>query len=318
MVRIGIVGAGWVAREHLKVMKVLADVTPVGIYSRTRAKADALAQEFGIEACYDTLDQLMSQAKPDALMLCVSENQMREVGLKALDFHVPLFFEKPAGLTPADNLILLKKAQANQIKTMVGFNRRYYSIFRQGLNIIHQHGQLRGLIIQGHERFWRDREGGKFAVDVLDNWVYANSTHTLDLLRFFGGEPEQIHVMKDSIHEKSGDQFSVSLKMDSGALAHYSSFWYSPGGWSVTLFGDGVTVEFKPLEKGVWIDKQFQSHDIKPDQMDIDFKPGFYAQLNAFAHLVKTGEGPWPLLDLQGAYQTMSIAERLMTHQEKK
>lgn len=312
-VRVGIIGAGSMARQHLAVMAQVKGMKAVGIASRTLTKAQAVAQEFGIGCCLDHIDDLIQEARPDALMVLVNEDQIFDVVRSMIPYGLPLFVEKPAGLTPKENLILAQLARQKGIKSMVGFNRRYYSIFHKGLAIIAQHGPLLGIHVQGHERFWRVREGGNFKPEIINHWIYANSTHTIDLLRFFGKEVSDVTVMNHAFKESQADQIAAMMRTTSGAIAQYQSHWYSPGGWVVVLYGDGVSVEFKPLEQGRWIDRDFKTHDILPEDYDARFKPGLYGQMQAFAAMVRTGQLPWPGLDLEGSYQTMSLAEQMCT-----
>jgi predicted dehydrogenase len=309
-VSIGLIGAGAMARQHLQVIKAIEGVEVVGLTSRTRARAELLAREFGINACYDTIQDLARQASVDALMVLVNADQMFSVGKEALTLGVPVFFEKPAGLTPEENLELADLAQNKNIPNMVGFNRRYYSIYRKGLDIIRQHGPLLGISIEGHERIWRIHEAATFNPKIVHSWLYANSTHTIDLLRFFGGEINGLNVFGRRLREPLGDQFTAIMTMDSGALAQYQAFWHSPGGWRAVLYGDGVTVEFKPLEKGQWTDKDLKTHDIEPDIEDVQFKPGLYGQMSAFIQLVKGNHTQWPAADLKSAYETMVLAQK--------
>jgi predicted dehydrogenase len=315
--KLGLVGAGWVAQQHLDVIAALDGVAAAGIVSRSRAKAEQLAEKYKIAVCAADLAGLVREAKPDALMLLVSEDQMFAVANEALKYKLPLFLEKPSGLTPAENLKLAKAAEQLAVPNMVGFNRRYYSIFHQGLEIIKRHGRLLGVAVEGHERMWRVRDLKKFPENVLANWLFANSTHTIDLLRFFGGEVKTVKALAHKLKEARGDQFAAVFELASGALGNYSAHWYSPGGWRAVLYGEGVTVEFKPLEKGVWTDREFKTHEIEPDPVDVKFKPGFYRQLEAFARLVREGKQDWPLLDLSGAYQTMKLAEEISYGPEK-
>lgn len=308
-IRIGIIGAGWAARQHLGVIRALDGMEAAGIVSRTRTKAEALAREFGIPVCADDLAGLVRTARPDGLMVLVSADQMPAVITQALPYRLPLFAEKPPALTCADTARLADLARETGTPTMVGFNRRYYSIFHQGLEVIRRHGRLRGVTVEGHERMWRIRDGGKFSEEVMAAWIFANSTHTIDLLRFFGGDVESLAACAQARLEKNGDQFAAVMRLSSGAIGQYQAFWYSPGGWSVRLYGDGVTVVFQPLEKGCWIDRDFQTHDLAPDPADQEFKGGFYGQMKAFADLIRTGRKAWPLADLEDALRTMRLAE---------
>ncbi len=310
-IRLGLIGAGWVARQHLESIKAVDWIETAGITSRTRSKAEQLASEYRIPACLDNLESLVQQTSPDALMILVSEDQLFNVTSLALRCKLPLFIEKPAGLSPEETFKLSELARQQSVPTMVGFNRRYYSIFRKGLDIICQHGPLLGVAVEGHERMWRIREGKKFSECVMENWFYLNSTHTIDLLRFFGGEVKAVKSIARRYIERGGDQFAAIVELESGAIGQYNAHWYSPGGWKVVLYGDGVTVEFKPLEKGFWTDKDFKTHEIEPDEPDVKFKPGFFRQLEAFGNLVRYGKSEWPMLDLSGAYKTMLLAKEI-------
>jgi predicted dehydrogenase len=294
------------------VIQAIDGIEAVGITSRTQAKAEQLASAFGIKSCAEDVPSLIARARPDALMVLVNEDQMVKVVSQVIPCGLPLFIEKPAGLTPEENLRLAALAEQYALPTMVGFNRRYYSIFHKGLKIIQEHGLLLGVAVEGHERMWRIREGKKFSEEVMADWIFANSTHTIDLLRFFGGEPSHVTSLAHRhMREARGDQFAAIMELERGAIGHYQAHWYSPGGWRVVLYGEGVTVEFKPLESGRWIDKSFQAHEIEPDEMDQKFKPGFYHQMAAFAEFVRHGKMTWPMLDLQGAYMTMLLAKNI-------
>ncbi len=268
-----------------------------------------MAKSYGIEQVFDNINDLIAKCVPDALMILVSANQIYDVTQKLIPTNIPLFIEKPPGLIPEQAKTLAEATDKYGTKNMVGFNRRYYSIFRKGLEIINKHGRLLGVAVEGHERFWQI-ESRDIPDAIRESWIYANSTHTIDLLRLFGGEVEQINPLKNSVKEKTGDQFAASMVFKSGALGTYSSHWYSPGGWTATLFGEGVTVKFKPLEKGVWIDTNLKEYEIHPDEVDIKYKPGFYRQIEAFDKMVKTDILETPGIDLGGALKTMILAEK--------
>ncbi len=312
VLRIALIGAGNMARHHMMVMAVMPYLRAVGVFSRTRPKAEALAAEFGKIKVFDSIDDMMREAKPDALMVLVSETQAFDVASSVMKFGVPLFIEKPAGLTPEATKQLADMARRLNVLTMVGYNRRYYSLFHKGLDLVSQRGPLLGVFVQGHERFWRIREGRKFSDDVLRQWIYANSTHTIDLLHFLGGEAKAVMSMTRSFREASPDQMAAVMGLGDGTIGQYQAHWYSPGGWAATLYGDGITVEFKPLEKGQWTDRDFKTQEIVPDETDQKFKPGMHGQMKAFAALVRDRKKVWPMADLDDAYQTMRLAEQII------
>jgi len=283
-------------------------VRVAGMTSRTISKAEKLANSFQIDQVYDGVAALVQKCAPDGIMVLVSANQIYDVAVNLIPAGIPLFLEKPPGLVPEQTKTLVELADKYSTKNMVGFNRRYYSIFHKGIELINQNGGLLGVAVEGHERFWKivDRD---IPNEIRENWIYANSTHTIDLLRLFGGEVEQINALKNSLKEKNGDQFVASMKFVSGTIGTYTSHWFSPGGWTVTLYSDTIAVQFKPLEKGIWIDTDFQQHDIMPDEVDIKYKQGFYKQMEAFVNMVRTGMLETPAMDLAEALKTMELAK---------
>lgn len=308
-VKVGIIGAGNIVNKHLDVIRDIDWIEAVGITSRTYDKARQVADEYGILVCTDTVEMLLEKAKPDALMVLVSADQIYTVSSAIIPLRLPLFIEKPPGLTPHETKRLAELSEDHSVHTMVGYNRRYYSIFHKGREIIHEHGDLLGVRVEGHERFWKIAD--KLRKTIRSHWIYANSTHTIDLLRFFGGEPSTVNALSQGYVEENGDQFAAIMRLDSGAIGHYSAHWYSPGGWSVVLYGDGVTVEFNPLESGRWTDKDFNTYDIEPDEVDVRYKPGFYAQMEAFGKMVLGKKLAWPSQDLTASYMTMKLAQKI-------
>ncbi len=308
-INLGVIGAGNIAAEHLKAIGNIETLNVIGIASRTRLKAENLAKEYGIPAVYDTFAQLIDQGQPDALLILVSADQIFSVTKSIIPFKLPFFVEKPPGLVPEETNELVGLAQMHNTPNMVGYNRRYYSIFHKGIDLIQRHGRLLGVAIEGHERFWN--VAGRVNETVRSNWIFGNSTHTIDLLRFFGGEISNISAVQKSHLERNGDQFAAVLEFEAGAIGNYIAHWYSPGGWSVRLFGQGVAVEFKPLETGVWMTTDFNPHPINPASVDLEYKPGFYRQMRAFAKMLNTGVLAWPGQDLASAYATMLLARQI-------
>jgi len=282
----------------------------VGITSRTLSKATDLADKYGIENVYNDIDLLITKCELDGIMVLVSADQIFNVAKKIMPTKIPLFIEKPAGLIQSETKSLTILADEYSTANMVGYNRRYYSIFHSGIDIINKYGNLLGVSVEGHERFWKI-ENIELPKILLDNWIYANSTHTIDLLRLFGGGIKSFSSYSKSIKRLNNDQFVAAMEFDSGALGTYTSHWFSPGGWNVKLYGVGVTVIFKPLEKGIWLDNNFVEHSIIPDEVDIKFKPGFYRQIQAFGELIRNDKLNWPGINLENALITMELAKKL-------
>ena len=202
-IRIGIIGAGNIAEEHLKVLKNIKDFSLFGIVSRTQKKAKRLGKKFGIKKIFNSIDQMMKSNQLDGVLILVSANNSFKVTKKVIPYQVPFFLEKPPGLSSLETKKLYNLTRKHITKNMIGLNRRFYSVFHQGMKIIKKHGKLLGILIEGHERFWLLKKKVKSL--ILKKWIFANSLHTIDLLLFFGGKVKSISKFKKSYKEKKGD-----------------------------------------------------------------------------------------------------------------
>lgn len=303
MINLVIIGAGYISKEHLKVIKTIKEFNLTGIYSRTFSKAQILSKQFKIKNTYKSISEMFYNEKPDAVAVFVSAENMYKVLSQVIKYKTPVFFEKPAGLTFKETKKLYELSIKYKTKNMVGLNRRFYSVFNKGINFLKKNGGISGFLVEGHERFWKINNS--INKKVYRNWVYSNGVHTIDLLRFFGGEVKNFKSFSN--HKGSFKNFTIAVKFKNNLIGTYISNWNSPGGWSVTLFGKGYTVVFKPLEKGFIIDKKFKMKEIEPEKYDRKYKPGFYKQLIFFKKLVLSGRLQNPAQNLGGLINTTKI-----------
>ena len=57
-IRVAVIGAGYMAQEHIRAFVDVEDVICAGIFSRTRSSAEAVAKRFSIEKIFDSIDEL--------------------------------------------------------------------------------------------------------------------------------------------------------------------------------------------------------------------------------------------------------------------
>ena len=310
-INIVIVGAGNIANSHLEVMSSIKMVNLFGICSRTYAKANNLKKKYDIKhASSDYYAFIKNNINNiDGIMVLVSVDQMYLVSKKLIPLGRPIFIEKPPALSHLKIKALSEISIKYKTPNMIGMNRRFYSIFEKGKKIIEKNGGLLSLVIEGHERY--DQIKDKVKPAILSKWLFANSCHTIDLIRYFGGEIKDFKYTKQSKFLKSGDHFSCSLKFSNGSTGTYISNWFSPGGWSVRLHAKDTKIEFNPLEKGFYINSKYKKTEISPNPMDIKFKPGFYKQIKAFLYLINSKKNIYPSQSLKDIESTFDIIDTI-------
>jgi predicted dehydrogenase len=302
-----IIGAGKIAHEHLKAIDLVEGMSVSGVYSRTEKSLSEFAKKYNIKSFSDISDVI--ESAPDGMIIAVSADQVFQLSKTLLPFKIPLLIEKPPGFSISEIEILVQLAKENGTLNMVGLNRRHMSHFHKGIEKIKSCGPLMGVVIEGHERLWQLRN--KVDKKVLDNWIFANSIHTIDLIRFFGGEVSHQLSFHHSFGKEYKDQLYSLFKMENNCLAAYVSNWHSPGSWSVRLMGNGISAVFSPLEEGYIIDKNFSKEEIPTSKFDKAIKPGFYNQMKAFQDLINIGSLKWPSVDLESSMKSYEIASKM-------
>ena len=310
--RVGIIGAGKMARLHLQTLRAMPGVEVAGIHSRSNVSGEQLAREFKIERYYHDRQQLLTEARLDAVLIAVSIEASYAITAQTLAARVPCLIEKPAALTAAETAQLAALAAAHDCANMVAVNRRFYSIVTQGLLAVMQFGPVRGVLVEAHEPLQDYRGRRQFTSQVYDNWLAANTIHAIDLLRMIGGQVASVQTIKNSFNEPGGDSFSANVRFANGIIGTLVMHWNSARGFGLKIYGNGVTAELWPLEEGFLRFDNGRRIKLQPDWADTQFKPGLYAQNAAFLQAVQDQtQAALPASDLRDQVKTMELIEQI-------
>lgn len=97
MLRVGIIGAGAMGAEHAYVFGEMADVEVAGVFSRTEARATAVAATCGAAACTDAA-RLIEDPAVDAIDVCTPSAEHAPFVLAAVAAGKHVFCETPFAL----------------------------------------------------------------------------------------------------------------------------------------------------------------------------------------------------------------------------
>lgn len=123
--RIAVIGAGAIAQvAHLPILSRMKGVELVGLHDSDRAKARTLADRFGIERVYRSVDEMWEDEELQAVVIATPNNLHEEqvsAGLQAGKF---VFCEKPLALS-ADGARRVLASPGADSRLLVGMNQRY-------------------------------------------------------------------------------------------------------------------------------------------------------------------------------------------------
>ena len=123
--RVGMIGAGSMARHHLHAWSQSDGCQVVAIFNRTRSKAEALAREFGIPRICEDADDLISGEDLDAISISMPHNLHHPLALAAIDAGKHVFCEKPLATDLQDAAEMWKRAREAGVKTGIQLGHRF-------------------------------------------------------------------------------------------------------------------------------------------------------------------------------------------------
>ena len=85
-IRLAIVGAGYMAQEHIRTFVDVEDVICAGIFSRTCSNAEAVAERFSIEKVFNSIDEPYSATQAQLAIIAVPELKVRKTCISALKY----------------------------------------------------------------------------------------------------------------------------------------------------------------------------------------------------------------------------------------
>lgn len=107
--RVAVLGAGFIADIHLESLhRFVPDAEVTAIYSRTAARAEAMAGKYAIPRWFDNIEALFAQADAfDVVDICLPNHQHARVTLAAAAAGKHVICEKPLSVTleEADQMI---------------------------------------------------------------------------------------------------------------------------------------------------------------------------------------------------------------------
>jgi predicted dehydrogenase len=230
---VGIVGAGWIAKEHYRILESLAGVDVVAVCDVDRERAEALASGTGARIYLDWQD-LLDREDLAALVVCTPPLSHREPAIAALDRGLPVYLEKPIARTREDAAAIVAAAKRTGTVCAIGYQWHALDLLDDLPQLLE--GQQIGLLVgtsigptQSRPWFLDRRAGGG---NLLER-----GSHHIDLARVIGGDVTSVQAGASRVRlarsaDADGDiddAVTILLTLASGALATVLVAWTRPG-----------------------------------------------------------------------------------------
>ncbi len=194
MLKVGVLGAGFMGGTHARAFAKLPDVQVVGVSSRSAEKAAALADEVGARPFTDAM-ALATDPQVNAVSVTLPTHLHQEYTLAALNAGKPVLLEKPMGLAveECDAMILAAK-QSGQI-LMLAHVLRFWPEYVALVDFV-KSGQLGAPLSATASRLsGRPTWGDWFAnPEWTGGAVHDLQIHDLDTLNWLFGTPKSVYA----------------------------------------------------------------------------------------------------------------------------
>ena len=238
--RIGLVGAGWISRTYLAALARVPQGRPVAVWSRTRAHAERLAKEFGLELATDRVDELIAAVD----VVCVNSPNFlhAEHAIAAAQAGRHVIVEKPLAVSLEEGDAIVEAAR----RACVGL------AYAEELPFAPKFARIRQLLgsgALGGPRYVTQREahGGPhspwfFTREEAGGGVLMDmACHAIECIRWLLDKPPASAVtaqLARAAHAEKGeleDHAVVHLEFANGVSALAEASWALEGGMQSRL-----------------------------------------------------------------------------------
>ena len=200
-VRVGVIGAGWIAEAHIDMYRQMPDVEIVAVADLVPGKAQALCERFGVEGVryYLSGHEMLEAEQLDAVSVCTYNTQHAPCAIDALEHGCHVLLEKPFTVT-LDEAVAVMRAEKKSGKIVsLGFQPRM-AVNMQMIKKIVDSGELgRVYYLQagGGRRSGIPTPYGTTFIEKETGGIGAIGdigTYSLDMLLHAVGDPKPLTV----------------------------------------------------------------------------------------------------------------------------
>lgn len=279
-------GTGYMGLEYAKVLKAQGHkFIAVG---RGKKSANIFQKNSGIKPFTGGASKYLSSSnhKPYKAIVAVTGDQLGKVTLELIKHGVKsILVEKPGGLDEKEIHLVRDAAKKNSVDVFVAYNRRFYiSTIKAKEIIVKDRG-----VLSFHFEF--NEPGYKIpqledSEKIQQNWLVHNSSHVIDLAFFLGGKPKALTAQVFGFLDwHNGAAIFTGCGITQKKIPFtYHANWLSPGRWGLEIMTKNNRLIFRPMEK-LQTQKRdsFEIVNIElDDNLDINFKPGLYREVESF------------------------------------
>ena len=214
--RFAIFGTGFWARFQLAGWMELDGLECVALYNRTRAKAEALASEFGIPAVYDSPETLLDGEKLDFVDIITDVDTHASLTRLVAERGLNAVCQKPMAPSLTDAQEMVDACNTAGVQLLINENWRWQFPVRQLKQIMNE-GRI-GRVFRARVHYCNSFPvfNNQPFLKELEQFILTDiGSHILDTTRYLFGDATNLYCQTARVHQdiKGEDVATVMMQM---------------------------------------------------------------------------------------------------------
>ncbi len=315
---VGIIGAGWVSGEYVKVFRDHPLTHVVGMYNKTPGKATRLMKSLGVDGKeFESLDTLLDDPNVDIVVHCAHGDTRPEMVSRAALCGKHVIIEKPVALTPEGVAQVREAITKSKVKSIVSCVLRWNPQF-QTIRALLDDGKL-GKLIYAEGDYWHPIIKAYPGYPYYMKKAHSGSSfvvagvHAVDTVRWLAGEVVEVSAYSTGPIANADYDYQpvtiAALRFANGAVGKLSSMieGETPYIFNCRLFGTTMSIDnnrvhsskYYPGTLGYW---EFPT--VKPESGDVSHHP-FAAEIQHFMECIENDVESHA--SIHDTYKTMAL-----------
>jgi UDP-N-acetyl-2-amino-2-deoxyglucuronate dehydrogenase len=324
-----IIGTGAIAGIHATAIAAIENAQLIGVYNRSKSKAQAFADEYDC-AAYDSIDDLFQSPNLTIVCICTPSGAHLEPALQSIAAGKHCLIEKPLEVTLEKSDQIIAAAKANNVTVAVVYPSRFYDVSRELKNAI-DNQRFGNMVLGSAYVKWSRTEAYYQSADWRGTWaldgggaLMNQAIHSVDMLQWCMGPIVSVQAFTTNARHKNievEDTAIAVLKFANGALGtiECSTATYPGVLRRMEIMGTAGTVVLEDNDVVKWQFEHEQADDATiisnfspngtakggaSDPLSINYL-GHQRQMEDLIQAIETGQKP--LIDAEEGRRSVAI-----------
>ena len=307
----GIMGPGWIAERFIASLQQFTTQNVAAIGSRDQARAQAMAERFGIKTAYGSYEDLVSDERIDIVYVATPHPAHHDCAIMALEAGKHVLIEKPIAINAKQARAIAQAAKARGrfcMEAMWTFFLPKFEVIDRLIadgwigdirTVIADHGEF---FTPGHRIMRRDLAGGP----LLDLGTYPAA-----LVSKLLGPPERLSAVGQPAPSGVNGQLSVVLEHRGGSesLFHTTIFSNTPSMATIAGSRGTIIVDGPAYLPGGFTLSLHNGTKARYEEPTSGHQGGLHFQAAAVARSIAAGEIENARRPLAAAIETLELMD---------